>query len=562
MLRTNLNQQRDSSKGTPIGFLEVRGKTGEVSVVPVTTTRLIIGREKDAGLRLDHDTVSRRHAELLYDPFERWWVRDLVSRNGTRVRGRRVTEEVLRSGDPIQIGEFTLTLRIPGPSPAPPASSSTATIVDAPDVELSTLTQMEAPTVAASHLSTLIDLGQALNETEDERERMRLLCSLLVSGDFHGFSAMVLRLRKDEPEHPAQILCGPEPEGGRGEGQCYVSRSLLRKVLQTGEPVLAGNSPSGHIDTQLSIAADLMTISAVACPIRSDEESLDILYAILPPEFGLPSWLAMASLAARQYQLSETIWSARANLKAHAVIEHDLRQARTIQQRLVPRRISVPEMDIAISFEPCRWVAGDYVDVVPMPDGRVFLAVADACGKGLQAALVASCLHTLIHAGLRARMPLQEMMTGVNEHLYEYLGESSFVTMVAVILDISTGELECFNAGHPHPILVGVNGQSQEVLIPSSVPLGVGPADFVCDRMQLDRHQLLAMFTDGWTDLMNSSEERLSLSRFCECLGAIYVGNRNRPLQAAADQIIKELDAHRGNCLPNDDRTLLMARRR
>ncbi|MBT2405042.1 MULTISPECIES: DUF1707 and FHA domain-containing protein [unclassified Streptomyces] len=71
---------------------------------------LRIGRDPGNGLRLNHETVSRAHAELsLRDGL--WVIHDLGSTNGTTVNGRRVTgSAVVRDGDQIGFGRMTFRL--------------------------------------------------------------------------------------------------------------------------------------------------------------------------------------------------------------------------------------------------------------------------------------------------------------------------------------------------------------------------------------------------------------------------------------------------------------------
>ncbi len=55
--------------------------------------------------------MSRRHAQL-WRAGERWFLRDLGSRNGTRVNGMRVLEDVeVRPGDRLSLGGATYRLR-------------------------------------------------------------------------------------------------------------------------------------------------------------------------------------------------------------------------------------------------------------------------------------------------------------------------------------------------------------------------------------------------------------------------------------------------------------------
>ncbi|MFD9205636.1 FHA domain-containing protein [Streptomyces sioyaensis] len=71
---------------------------------------LLIGRAPGVGLRLNHDTVSRAHAELR-SAGKGWVLRDLGSTNGTCVNGRRVVGEVpVGPGDHITFGQVDYVL--------------------------------------------------------------------------------------------------------------------------------------------------------------------------------------------------------------------------------------------------------------------------------------------------------------------------------------------------------------------------------------------------------------------------------------------------------------------
>jgi diguanylate cyclase (GGDEF)-like protein len=66
-----------------------------------------IGRGSGAGLVLDADSVSRRHARI--EPLDAGYrLTDLGSTNGTYVNGVRVKEHVLKDGDRVQIGKALL----------------------------------------------------------------------------------------------------------------------------------------------------------------------------------------------------------------------------------------------------------------------------------------------------------------------------------------------------------------------------------------------------------------------------------------------------------------------
>src|SRR6266705_6441963 len=90
----------------PGRYLEVQGPGGTLLVrLERDVTR--IGRGLAADLRLDENSVSRRHAVLVHDASGAR-VLDDRSSNGTFVNGRRVEQAVLAHGDMLMLGRVTL----------------------------------------------------------------------------------------------------------------------------------------------------------------------------------------------------------------------------------------------------------------------------------------------------------------------------------------------------------------------------------------------------------------------------------------------------------------------
>jgi pSer/pThr/pTyr-binding forkhead associated (FHA) protein len=87
-------------------YLEVQGP-GETLLVRLEREVTRIGRGLAADLRLDENSVSRRHAMLVSDPAGAR-VLDDRSSNGTFVNGRRVEQVDLSDGDVIVLGRVAL----------------------------------------------------------------------------------------------------------------------------------------------------------------------------------------------------------------------------------------------------------------------------------------------------------------------------------------------------------------------------------------------------------------------------------------------------------------------
>lgn len=84
---------------------------------PLTQGEHIVGREPGVSVWLDSPKVSRHHARVVVTGIAAT-IEDLGSKNGTIVRGARISSPVgLESGDEIRIGPFTLSFRSGGGQP-------------------------------------------------------------------------------------------------------------------------------------------------------------------------------------------------------------------------------------------------------------------------------------------------------------------------------------------------------------------------------------------------------------------------------------------------------------
>jgi pSer/pThr/pTyr-binding forkhead associated (FHA) protein len=71
----------------------------------------LIGRDAESALWIDHASVSRRHARVVVAG-GRASLEDLQSKNGTFLRGRRISKpEPLSNGDEIRIGVVKIVFR-------------------------------------------------------------------------------------------------------------------------------------------------------------------------------------------------------------------------------------------------------------------------------------------------------------------------------------------------------------------------------------------------------------------------------------------------------------------
>lgn len=547
------------------GFLQIRRGDAPPRLLPLTGDRLVGGRSPDIEIVFESDTVSRNHMELVKDEAGDWWVRDLRSRNGTLVNGARITAHRLSYGDKIQIEDYVLTYIKSPHEPVPSRLSSPTenigrlTLVEGTIGPVRSLRELGAPKIDASQLSRLIALSGQLLATEDPGDRLRLLCELMVAADLHGTAAIALRAERHGEAEP--VLLRPPALLKASAEAPHISRTVLRAILQSGAPVVASTSDGGKDLLKLSVV--IRAMSAIAVPIGGDDHHLDILYVALPSNYGTAEWLALVALAGELFRQAESTWSAREAAEAQAVLEEELGRARDIQTRLVPSDFSAGSIEIGFGYEACKWVGGDYVDALRLPSGQVLIAVMDVCGKGLEAALIAAGLHTTVHVLVYEGLGLAPLVRSLNRYLCATLPPGSFVTMCAMVLDPTTGAIEQVNCGHPPPIVIDPRGGLREIETFEHAPLGFLDVEeeLVVTRDRLARDHLLALYTDGLSELLDERDQMLGVEGLGAMLTALVRGGRADTATRAAGRLRELLADYRGLAVPADDASFVIVLR-
>jgi predicted RNA-binding Zn-ribbon protein involved in translation (DUF1610 family) len=81
---------------------------GEIQTFPIERGWTRIGRSPTADVRIDHPSVSRRHALIVAEPGKTLRVLDDRSLNGVFVNGTAVEWGPLRNGDQLTVGRYNL----------------------------------------------------------------------------------------------------------------------------------------------------------------------------------------------------------------------------------------------------------------------------------------------------------------------------------------------------------------------------------------------------------------------------------------------------------------------
>ncbi len=193
---------------------------------------VVIGRAPGCDLHLQHESISRQHARIARDE-DGWVLRDLGSKNGSKVNTFHVTDQLLRNGDRLDLGTIRMYVEI-----GPESAASRARVI---------FDEKPAP---AGHtevldLSGLDDLLQAAGDLTNSPPRFTHKIGLSGLGD--------------------EISRAPEATG-----------ELLRLVSESAESLLSCTTLAETLDRILSLVFDNLPVErGVICLYDPASESIE-----------------------------------------------------------------------------------------------------------------------------------------------------------------------------------------------------------------------------------------------------------------------------------------------
>jgi phosphoserine phosphatase RsbU/P len=241
-----------------------------------------------------------------------------------------------------------------------------------------------------------------------------------------------------------------------------------------------------------------------------------------------------------------------------AAAERDLRIAREIQMGLLPSDIATQVqgtgLDVHAILEPAQQVGGDLFDVLRLGPDRVLVALGDVSGKGIPAALFMAVTMTLLRSMARQGLPPAEILSRVNDELFQQNPRGMFVTMQCLVFDTATRTVTCASAGH-HSAASVLPGRSPRLVFSSSGRvLGLLPAgDIPSETLQLERGETLVLFTDGVSEAFDRNQELFGEERLLEYLET----SPGRNARETSTGVLEAVRQHAAGAKQSDDITVV-----
>ena len=256
---------------------------------------------------------------------------------------------------------------------------------------------------------------------------------------------------------------------------------------------------------------------ALALPLQSEGNVLSVL-EFFSPDLRQPDAELLPLLSNLASQIAQFIQRRQAEMVVHAR-EREFSLARTIQRGLLPK--ASPTLDgfaIAGATHPTQETGGDYYDFIPMSDGHWGIAVGDASGHGIGAALLISATRAYLRALALTDTDPAAVLRLLNDRLAEDITTDHFVALLLARLCPRTRSLVYSNAGHWPGYVLDAQGEVKLVLKSTSPPLGLdSAADFSNGPViTLDPGDLVFLISDGVVEARSEAGSQFSIGRALE----------------------------------------------
>ena len=542
-------------------------------IFPLQFESTTIGRHPCCEIVLDHGAVSREHARIIRES-QGYFVEDLHSRNGTYLNDRLVDSklrifhnDVLRICDvEFTFVDNTTVIRSSGDSQF--YTTGSRIIIDDTPVDAETFLSATGldgplpqkvnlnPANAEIKLRALIDIGRNLG-TDLDQVLPQLLQNLLKI--FSQADCAYILLSDSQTQRLE--LRAFKHRNPQNQESFRISRSILEKVASTKAAILSDDiGNDARFDPSDSIM-NYSICSVMATPILSgDQETcLGVIQVDSRSSGKKFNYNDLDLLVSVAYQIAVAIENTQYHdaVIQERIFERELAVAHKVQQGLLPMSPPVIEgYEFFDYYQPARYLGGDYYDFIPLPGGRIAVALGDVSGKGISAALLMAKLSSEVRYGLLIEESLRHVVRRLNVTFCENRWENRFITFFLAIVDLETHHIQFANAGH-FPLLLVDPTQGTSVIAPhiGSLPLGVlSDSDFEVYSFALQKGQTCVLMSDGLTDAMNTKGDLFTLEGVLNTLNL----NRTVPVSQMGRNLVSAVRSFAGKTPQTDDQCLVL----
>jgi sigma-B regulation protein RsbU (phosphoserine phosphatase) len=392
-------------------------------------------------------------------------------------------------------------------------------------------------------LNTLFDIGKELNLTLDKNKILKLL-SYALMGQI-TVNSFIIALKEGDNFRTAMVKGGQFrlKEGDICEQLCRLSSFLNAPYLSKDQ---------SEYDDELS---KVQVKVVVPMQIQNETQGYIFLGEKITKQPYRESDLEFLQTLGNVAIIS--LENARLFIETleKQKMEEEMALARNIQSRLLPK--TMPDLDQMLIHGinvPSKHVGGDYFDIIDIEGNCLGITIADVSGKGMGAALLMSNLQASLHSLVNENYSLDKLVGRINNVIYQNTDPEKYITFFYGQLDMTTLSMDYVNAGHNPPYILHKNGTVDE-LVTGGIILGMMPdMPYEIGSCQLNKGDMLMLFTDGVTETMTLEDEEYEEHRLLDFLKK--TGLAKNP-EITNNDLIVDLEKFAAGAPQNDDITIL-----
>lgn len=223
----------------------------------------------------------------------------------------------------------------------------------------------------------------------------------------------------------------------------------------------------------------------------------------------------------------------------------------------IPKRVG--DYRFAVYQAPAMEVSGDFYDYAVLDDERILLIVADATGKNLPACLMTSMCYSFVRCLKDHFTDVKSFLFDLNRLIQANSNANQFVTLAALLLDMSKNECVLGNAGHTPALIRKSNGELF-VKKPAGDALGMWPNDestvYETVTFEFEPGMKICLYSDGINEAKNGKDELFGDERlrnlFKDC---------DLPPKKTINFILDNVKKFSGDTPQSDDQTVMVISR-
>lgn len=221
-----------------------------------------------------------------------------------------------------------------------------------------------------------------------------------------------------------------------------------------------------------------------------------------------------SALRTVQTKMKHYVSNLNSALKEKRAMEHELQMASRIQNEMQPTPLRalkhIPDIDIYARMDAAKGVAGDFYEYFFLDEKRLFFILGDVSGKGIPAAMFMARTIAFVQIEAQRQNKPGKIFEAVNNYLTLKNDEAMFVTAIAGVIDITSGELTLCDAGHNTPLFSLCSVNFEYSTLKKNTPLGIiSDREYKETTLQFSEGDSLILYSDGLTEAQSKTGKLL-----------------------------------------------------